>query len=84
MVRGLLLWAAGNPRLERTITENPILSKATHCFRAGERLDEALETAARCEKPMECAGEARGATAMTTTARSTPARYHIKSPKNRL
>ena len=27
MVRGLLLWAAGNPRLERTITENPILSR---------------------------------------------------------
>ena len=47
MVRGLLLWAAGNPRLERTITENPILSKATHRFIAGERLDEALETAAQ-------------------------------------
>jgi hypothetical protein len=39
----LLLWAAGNRRLERTITENPILSKATHRFIAGERLDEALE-----------------------------------------
>ena len=47
MVRGLLLWAAGNPRLERTITENPILSKATHRFIAGERLDEALEAAAQ-------------------------------------
>ena len=47
MVRGLLLWAAGNPRLERTITENPILSRATHRFIAGERLDEALEAAAQ-------------------------------------
>ena len=47
MVRGLLLWAAGNPRLERTITENPILSKAVHRFVPGERLDEALEAATR-------------------------------------
>jgi proline dehydrogenase len=46
MVRGLLLWAAGNPRLERTITENPILSKTVHRFIAGERLDEALVAAA--------------------------------------
>jgi proline dehydrogenase len=47
MVRGLLLWAAGDPRLERTITENPILSKAVHRFIAGERLDEALQAAAQ-------------------------------------
>jgi proline dehydrogenase len=47
MVRGLLLWAAGNPRLEKTITENPILSRATHRFIAGERLEEALEAAAQ-------------------------------------
>ena len=45
MLRGLLLWAAGNRRLERTITENPMLSKATHRFIAGERLDEALQAA---------------------------------------
>jgi proline dehydrogenase len=47
MVRGLLLWAAGNPRLGRTITENPILGRATHRFIAGEKLDEALEAAAQ-------------------------------------
>jgi proline dehydrogenase len=46
MIRGLLLWAAGNPKLERTVTENPILSKTVHRFIAGERLDEALEAAA--------------------------------------
>jgi proline dehydrogenase len=45
MVRGLLLWAAGNPKLERTVTQNPILSKTVHRFIAGERLDEALEAA---------------------------------------
>jgi proline dehydrogenase len=45
MLRGLLLWAAGNPKLERTVTENPILSKTVHRFIAGERLDEALEAA---------------------------------------
>jgi proline dehydrogenase len=36
-----------DPRLERTITENPILSKAVHRFIAGERLDEALQAAAQ-------------------------------------
>ena len=46
MVRGLLLWAAGNPKLERTVTQNPILSKTVHRFIAGERLDEALVAAA--------------------------------------
>ena len=46
MVKRLLLWSAGNPRLERTVTQNPILSKAVHRFVAGERLDEALEAAA--------------------------------------
>lgn len=47
MVRGLLLWAAGNPKLERTVTENPMLSKTVHRFIAGERLDEALQAAAQ-------------------------------------
>ena len=47
MVRGLLLWAAGNPRLERTVTENPVLGRATHRFIAGEKLDEALDAAAQ-------------------------------------
>ena len=46
MVRGLLLWAAGNPRLERTITENSIFGTATHRSIAGEKLDEALQAAA--------------------------------------
>ena len=46
MVKRLLLWSAGNPRLERTVTQNPMLSKAVHRFVAGERLDEALEAAA--------------------------------------
>ena len=35
MLRRLLLWAAGDPRLERTITENPILSKAVHRLSRG-------------------------------------------------
>jgi proline dehydrogenase len=47
MIRRPLLWAAGNSRLQRTITNNPITSKAAHRFVAGERLDEALEAAAQ-------------------------------------
>src|SRR5215216_127566 len=47
MVRGLLLWAAGNSLHEPATTENPILSKTVHRFIAGERLDEALEAAAQ-------------------------------------
>jgi proline dehydrogenase len=46
MIRRPLLWAAGNSRLQQTITKNPITSKAAHRFVAGERLDEALEAAA--------------------------------------
>jgi len=47
MVNRLLQCAVGNPRLERMISENPISSKAVHRFVAGERLEEALEAAAR-------------------------------------
>jgi proline dehydrogenase len=46
MMRRPLLWAAGNSRLQQTITKNPITSKAAHRFVAGERLDEALEATA--------------------------------------
>jgi proline dehydrogenase len=46
MVNRLLLWAAGSPRLERMVTQNPVLSKAAHRFIAGERLDGALAAAA--------------------------------------
>jgi proline dehydrogenase len=46
MIRRPLLWAAGNSRLQQTITKNPITSKAAHRFVAGERLEQALEAAA--------------------------------------
>lgn len=45
MVNRLLVWAAGSPRLQRQITENPIARRAAHRFVAGERLDEALGVA---------------------------------------
>ncbi len=47
MIKGPLLWVAGNPRLERMVTQNPITSRAAHRFVAGERLEEALEAAAQ-------------------------------------
>ena len=46
MVNRVLVWAAGSPRLQRQVTENPIARRAAHRFVAGERLDEALEVAA--------------------------------------
>jgi proline dehydrogenase len=46
MVNRVLLWAAGSPKLQRQVTENPIARRAAHRFVAGERLDEALEAAA--------------------------------------
>jgi proline dehydrogenase len=46
MVNRVLMWAAGSPKLQRQVTENPIARRAAHRFVAGERLDEALEVAA--------------------------------------
>jgi proline dehydrogenase len=46
MVNRLLVWAAGNSRLQRQVTENPIARRAAHRFVAGEKLDEALAVAA--------------------------------------
>jgi proline dehydrogenase len=46
MIRRPLLWAAGNSRLQQTITKNPITSKAAHRFVAGERIEQALDAAA--------------------------------------
>jgi proline dehydrogenase len=46
MVNRLLMWAAGSPKLQRQVTENPVARRAAHRFVAGERLDEALEAAA--------------------------------------
>jgi proline dehydrogenase len=46
MVNRLLVWAAGSPRLQRQVTENPIARRAAHRFVAGERLEEALAAAA--------------------------------------
>src|SRR5215208_205543 len=46
MVNRVLVWAAGSPRLQRQVTENPIARRAAHRFVAGERLDEALAAAA--------------------------------------
>jgi proline dehydrogenase len=45
MVNRLLLWAAGSPRLQRQVTENPIARRAAHRFVAGEQLEEALGVA---------------------------------------
>src|SRR5438552_2439030 len=47
MIRRPLLWVAGNPRLERMVTQNRITSRAAHRFVAGERLEEALQAAAQ-------------------------------------
>jgi proline dehydrogenase len=45
MVNRLLVWAAGSPRLQRQVSENPIARRAAHRFVAGERLEEALGVA---------------------------------------
>jgi proline dehydrogenase len=47
MANRLLVWAAGSPRLQHQVTENPIARRAAHRFVAGERLDEALEVASK-------------------------------------
>ena len=46
MSNRLLVWAAGSPRLQRQVMENPIARRSAHRFVAGERLDEALAAAA--------------------------------------
>ncbi len=46
MVNRLLVWAAGSPRLQRQVTENPLARRVVHRFVAGERLDDALAAAA--------------------------------------
>ena len=45
MANRLLVWAAGNARLQRQVTENPVARRAAHRFVAGEHLDEALAVA---------------------------------------
>ncbi len=47
MANRLLTWAAGNERLQREMTENPLAQRAAHRFVAGESLDEALAAARR-------------------------------------
>jgi proline dehydrogenase len=46
MSNRVLVWAAGSPRLQRQVMENPIARRSAHRFVAGERLDEALAAAA--------------------------------------
>jgi proline dehydrogenase len=46
MVNRLLVWAAGSPRLQRQVTENPVTRRVAHRFVAGERLEDALAVAA--------------------------------------
>jgi proline dehydrogenase len=46
MVNRVLVWAAGNSRLQKQVTENPVARRVAHRFVAGERLDEALAAAA--------------------------------------
>jgi proline dehydrogenase len=43
MVNRLLLWAAGNPRLERVVADSRIAGKMVHRFVAGNRLEDAVE-----------------------------------------
>src|ERR671915_174849 len=45
MVNHLMLWAADNPRLERTVTNNKMFGKLVHRFIAGDELDDALSAA---------------------------------------
>ena len=45
MVNQLLLWAAGNSRLENAITGNPLAGKTVHRFVAGDGLDDAVAAA---------------------------------------
>jgi proline dehydrogenase len=47
MVNRVLVWASGNPRLQRQVAQNPIARRVSHRFVAGERLDEALHLAAK-------------------------------------
>jgi proline dehydrogenase len=45
VVNHLLLWAADNSRLERTIAGNPLADKTVHRFVAGAKLSDAVEAA---------------------------------------
>jgi proline dehydrogenase len=47
MVNRLLLSASRSPRLQRQAMENAVARRVAHRFVAGERLDEAVEVAAR-------------------------------------
>jgi proline dehydrogenase len=46
LVNRLLVWAAGSPRLQRQVTEDPVTRRVAHRFVAGERLEDALAVAA--------------------------------------
>jgi proline dehydrogenase len=46
MVNRVLVWAAGNARLQKQVTENAAARRVAHRFVAGEQLDEALTAAA--------------------------------------
>ena len=45
MVNRLMLWAAENPRLERTIHNNKTFGRIVHRFIAGDELQDALAAA---------------------------------------
>jgi proline dehydrogenase len=45
MVNRLMLWAADNPRLERTIHNNRAFGRIVHRFIAGDELEDALAVA---------------------------------------
>jgi proline dehydrogenase len=45
MVNHLMLWAADNPRLERSVTNNKMFGKLVHRFIAGGELSDALSAA---------------------------------------
>ena len=51
MVNRLMLWAADNPRLERTIHNNKTFGRIVHRFIAGDELEDALAAAKELNAP---------------------------------
>ena len=47
MVNRVLLWAAGNPRLERMVAESRMAANMVHRFVAGNQLEDAVQVTRR-------------------------------------
>ena len=76
MVNHLMLWAADNPRLERTITNNKLFGKLVHRFIAGDELADALANAG-ADSP---AGAGRNSVGRFEAANSTAANARAVPP----